>query len=95
MTLDPSDNTVQSFWMPLLFTLFTCDEMPDDSGLRDITPTAGFGPGELLTVLGPTSRAADTGTARPRSPPRVPEGRCSSVARIRPYDCIVSGQAGN
>ncbi len=50
LSLDASDNSVQSFWSSMLFTLGACGGVPDDNGLRDITPAAGFGPEEVLAV---------------------------------------------
>ncbi len=50
LSLDASDNSVHSFWSSVLFTLSECGGLPDDSGLREITPAAGFGPEQLLEV---------------------------------------------
>ena len=50
LSLDASDNTLQSFWSSVLYTLSECGGLPQDSRLRDITPAAGFGPDELLDV---------------------------------------------
>ncbi len=50
LSLDASDNTVQSFWSSVLFTLSECGGLPAGSRLPDITPAAGFGSEEILEI---------------------------------------------
>ena len=50
LSMDETDNHVQSFWSDVLGALAVVDIVPADSALRHMTPAAGFGARELTQI---------------------------------------------
>ena len=50
LTVDETDNDLQTFWSDLLRTLVVNDVIPPDSALRDISPAETFGHRETMAV---------------------------------------------
>ena len=59
LTVDETDNDLQTFWSDLLRTLVVNDVIPPDSALRDISPAETFGHRETMAVRSALAQLTD------------------------------------
>lgn len=59
LTVDETDNDLQTFWSDLLRTLVVNDAIPADSALREFSPAERFGDREILAVRAALAELSD------------------------------------